>query len=123
MITSCFLNSLNEHGIEVHETVSFLVDLARYLPDGVGTLSNFVGTAPVHVSRPFDPRNLTAGINEYTEGARSLVRFGMAKAMTRERKSRSQTTPARRLPARLRGRIRRMATSSCARPRSASPIR
>jgi hypothetical protein len=82
MITSCFLNSLNEHGIEVHETVSFLVDLARYLPDGVGTLSNFVGTAPVHVSRPFDPRNLTAGINEYTEGARSLVRFGMAYAMT-----------------------------------------
>jgi hypothetical protein len=82
MITSCFLNCLHDEGIEVEDTVSFLVDLGRYLPPGVGTLSNFVGTAPVHVSTPFDPQQLMAGINEYTEGARSLVRFGMAYAMT-----------------------------------------
>jgi hypothetical protein len=80
IITSSFLRSLESHGITPEEQVSFMVDLNRYLPSDVGTLSNFVGTALVSISSPYDPAEIAASINEYTNGFRALVGYGMGYA-------------------------------------------
>ena len=57
-----------------------MVDLGRHLPSGVGTLSNFVGTALVRISSPYDPAEIAASIKDYTNGFRSLVGYGTAYA-------------------------------------------
>jgi hypothetical protein len=80
IITSSFLRSLESHGITPEEQVSFMVDLNRYLPSDVGTLSNFVGTALVSISSPYDPAEIAASIKDYTNGFRALVGYGMGYA-------------------------------------------
>jgi len=80
IITSAFLRSLESHGISPEEQVSFLVDLNRYLPPDVGTLSNFVGTALVSINSPYDPAEIAASIKAYTNGFRALVGYGVAYA-------------------------------------------
>jgi len=80
IITSSFLRSLESHGITPEEQVRFMVDLNRHLPSDVGTLSNFVGTALVSVSSPYDPAEIAASIKDYTNGFRALVGYGMGYA-------------------------------------------
>jgi hypothetical protein len=80
IITSSFLRSLESHGITPEEQVSFMVDLNRHLPPDVGTLSNFVGTALVSSSSPYDPAEIAASIKDYTRGFRALVGYGMGYA-------------------------------------------
>jgi hypothetical protein len=80
IITSSFLRSLESHGITPEEQVSFMVDLNRYLPSDVGTLSNFVGIAPVSISSPYDPAEIAASIKNYTNGFRALVGYGIGYA-------------------------------------------
>jgi hypothetical protein len=80
VITSSFLRSLESHGITPEEQVSVMVDLNRNLPSDVGTLSNFVGTALVRISSPYDPAEIAASIKDYTNGFRALVGYGMGYA-------------------------------------------
>jgi hypothetical protein len=80
IITSSFLRSLESHGITPEEQVSFVMDLNRYLPSDVGTLSNFIGTAPVSISSPYNPAEIAASIKDYTNGFRALVGYGMGYA-------------------------------------------
>jgi hypothetical protein len=80
IVTSSFLRSLESHGITPEEQVSFMVDLNRYLPSDVGTLSNFIGTALVSISSPYDPAEIAASIKDYTNGFRALVGYGMGYA-------------------------------------------
>jgi hypothetical protein len=80
IITSSFLRSLESHGITPEEQVSVMVDLNRYLPSDVGTLSNFVGAALVRISSPYDPAEIAASIKEETNGFRALVGYGMGYA-------------------------------------------
>ncbi len=80
IITSSFLRSLESHGITPEEQVSVMVDLSRHLPPDVGTLSNFVGTALVSTSSPYDPAEIAAATKEYTNGFRALVGYGMGYA-------------------------------------------
>jgi len=80
IITSAFLRSLESHGITPDEQVGFMVDLNRYLPPDVGTLSNFIGTALVNISSPYDPAEIAASIRDYTNGFRALVGYGMGYA-------------------------------------------
>ncbi|MGB8388849.1 hypothetical protein, partial [Mycobacterium sp.] len=47
----------------------------RHLPVGVGTLSNFLGFAPVSVASPFSAQAISDQIEAYTIGCRSLVRY------------------------------------------------
>lgn len=60
--------------------MSFMLDLNRYLPSDVGTLSNFIGTALVSISSPYDPAEIAASIKDYTNGFRPLVGYGMGYA-------------------------------------------
>jgi hypothetical protein len=78
IVTSSFLRSLQSQGITPDEEVSVIVDLSRYLPSDVGTLSNFVGTARVIVGPPYDPDEIAASVRDYTSGFRALVRYGMS---------------------------------------------
>jgi hypothetical protein len=80
IITSSFLRSLESHGITPEEQVSFVMDLNRYLPSDVGTLSNFIATAPVSISSPYNPAEIAASIKDYTNGFRALVGYGMGYA-------------------------------------------
>jgi hypothetical protein len=80
IITSAFLRSLESHGITPEEQLCVMVDLSRYLPSDLGTLSNFVGNALVSISRPYDPAEIAASINDYTNGFRALVGYGMGYA-------------------------------------------
>jgi hypothetical protein len=82
LITSQFLRYLSAENVHIEDVVSFIVDLSRHLPSGVGTLGNFVGTAPVHVAPPYSAETVTASLDEYTRGGRSLVRFGLGYAAT-----------------------------------------
>ncbi len=80
IITSSFLRSLESHGITPEEELSVMVDLSRNLPAGVGTLSNFVGTALISINSPYDPAEIAASIKDYTNGFRALVGYGMGYA-------------------------------------------
>lgn len=77
-ITAAMLGALNSVGITTESAVGIMVDLSRYLPEGTGTLSNFLGIAPISTSRPFDARDIGDQIDRYTNGYRSLVRYGLA---------------------------------------------
>lgn len=78
LITSAMLRALSSLGIESDCTTGVMVDLGRHLPDGVGTLANFLGFAEVQVSQPFDAREIGDQIASYTNGCRSLVRYDLA---------------------------------------------
>lgn len=78
LVTASILRALNSVGIRTDPDIGVMVDLSRHLPAGVGTLSNFVGVAPIAVSPPFLASSIAAAMAEYTTGCRSLVRFGMA---------------------------------------------
>jgi hypothetical protein len=80
IITSSFLRSLESHGITPEEQVCVMVDLNRYLPSDLGTLSNFVGNALVSINRAYDPAEIAASIKDYTNGFRALVGYGMGYA-------------------------------------------
>lgn len=80
IVTSSFLRSLQRQDITPEEEVSVMVDLSRYLPSDVGTLSNFLGTAPVITEPPYNPDEIAASIRDYTNGFRTLVRYGMSYA-------------------------------------------
>jgi hypothetical protein len=83
IITSSFLRSLESHGITPEEQLSVMVDLNRYLPSDVGTLSNFVGAALVRISSPYDPAEIAAATKDYVNGFRALVGYGMGYAKRR----------------------------------------
>lgn len=78
MLTSAMLRALNAVGIETDPAVGVMVDLGRFLPKGTGTLSNFVGVAPISVSPPFGARVIGDQIERYTTGYRSLSRYSLA---------------------------------------------
>lgn len=78
LVTASILRALNSVGIQTDPDVSVMVDLSRHMPAGVGTLSNFVGVAPIAVAPPFRACSIASAMAEYTSGCRSLVRFGMA---------------------------------------------
>ncbi|MED5812397.1 hypothetical protein VST63_08490 [Mycolicibacterium sp. 050232] len=88
LIISAFTEGLHSHGIPPEDEVGLLVDLGRYLPPGAGTLSNFVGIAPIQIAPPYDPAAVAGAINDYTHGCRALIRYGMAYA------ARLRTRPA-----------------------------
>lgn len=87
-ILSAFMRTLRDSGITPEDDVALLVDLGRYLPPRVGTLSNFVGIAPIRTTAPYEPASIAAAIDEYTRGCRALVRYGMGYA------ARLRTRPA-----------------------------
>lgn len=91
IITSSFLRSLESHGITPEEEVSVMVDLNRYLPPHVGTLSNFVGTALVNISSPYDPAKIAASVKDYTNRFRALVGYGVGYAARLASRPASQT--------------------------------
>ncbi len=78
VLTSAMLHALNAVGIETDPAVGVMVDLGRYLPTGTGTLSNFVGVAPISVPPPFGARAIGDQIERYTTGYRSISRYGLA---------------------------------------------
>ncbi|OMC40172.1 hypothetical protein A5740_24465 [Mycobacterium sp. GA-1841] len=88
LILSAFMRALHSSGITPEDDVALLVDLGRYLPSGVGTLSNFVGVAPIQVAAPYEAGSIAAAVHEYTHGCRALVRYGMGYA------ARLRTRPA-----------------------------
>lgn len=88
LILSAFMRALRSSGITPEEDVALLVDLGRYLPPGSGTLSNFVGIAPIQAAPPYDPSAIAGAISDYTHGCRALVRYGMGYA------ARLRTRPA-----------------------------
>jgi hypothetical protein len=77
LITSSFLRSLQCQGITPEEEVTLIVDLNRYLPSDVGTLSNFLSTVPVITGPPYSPDEIAASVRDYTTGFRTLTRYGM----------------------------------------------
>jgi hypothetical protein len=84
LITSATLRALTSFGIETHPSVLVVIDLGRHLPVGVGTLSNFLGFAPVSVASPISAQAISDQIEAYTNGCRSLVRYQL-RALTRLR--------------------------------------
>lgn len=78
LVIAAFLRSLHARGITPTEYTNVMVDLNRYLPSNTGTLSNFIGMAPLKVPEPFDPTAIGSSLDEYTNGSRSLVRYGLS---------------------------------------------
>ena len=78
IITSLFLGALSAQEVAMEDEISFMVDLGRHLPRGVGTLANFIGGSRFTVSPPYRPSDIATALEAYTIGCRALVRYGIA---------------------------------------------
>jgi hypothetical protein len=80
LLTSEFLSRLHAVGIVSEDRITFIVDQCRFLPPGVGTLSNFLAVASIDIVPPYRPADLSESLHRYTRSTRSLTRYGMGYA-------------------------------------------
>jgi hypothetical protein len=78
LIVGKFLHSLQSNGIAPSNYVNFMVDLNRHLPEGHGTLANFIAVSPVAIQPPFDASPISAGLVDEATSGRAFARYGLS---------------------------------------------